>query len=111
MSIEEVKRLEADAKAKAEVRDKLKQAGPDPAALAKIATGLGYSLTAADLQQYINDKKGAMSEAELDQVAGGGATGTQTNVEQTAEEVSTCTSTTETGVETDVVAVGPVVAT
>lgn len=111
MSIEEVKRLEADAKTKAEVRDKLKQAGPDPAALAKIASNLGYNLSAADLQQYINDKKGAMSAADLDKVAGGGSTGTQTNVEQTAEEVSTCTSTTETGCESDVVGVGPVVAT
>ncbi|MBI5522788.1 MAG: Nif11-like leader peptide family natural product precursor [Desulfarculus sp.] len=111
MSIEEVKRLEADAKTNAQVRNKLKQAGPDPKALASIAAGLGYKLTEADLQQYINDKKGAMSEEDLDKVAGGGATNVQTNVEQTAEEVSTCTSTTETGVETDVVAVGPVVAT
>ena len=111
MSIEEVKRLEKDAKEKKEVRDKLKGAGPDPAKLAQIAAGMGYSLTPEDIKQYMKDKKSAMSEDELDQVAGGGSTTLTTNVEQTAEEVSTTVSTTETGVETDVTAVGPVVAT
>lgn len=107
MSIEEVKRLEADAKEKAEVRDKLKQAGPDPTKLAEIAATMGYSLSAADINQYMEDKKKAMSEEELDQVAGGGSS----SVEQTAVEVSTSASTTETATETDVAAVGPVVAT
>ncbi|MFZ5585281.1 MAG: Nif11-like leader peptide family natural product precursor [Thermodesulfobacteriota bacterium] len=106
MSLEEVKRLEADAKAKESIRDKLKEAGPDPKALALIAAGLGYNVTEGDLKKYIADKKGAMSEEDLDKVAGGAQT-----VEQTAVEVSTCTTTTETGVETDVMAVGPVVAT
>jgi len=111
MSISEVKRLEADAKEKQQVRDKLKAAGPDPAKLAAIAAEMGYSLSADDIKAYMEDKKKAMSEEELDQVAGGGSTNTQTQVEQTAVQTTTCTTTTETATETDVTAVGPVVLT
>ena len=105
MSQEEVKRLEQDAKTKADVRDKLKDAGADPAELAKVASGMGYDVSEEDLNQYIAAKKDAMSQKDMAQASGGSA------VEQTTLEVSTCTTTTETATETDVVAVGPVVAT
>jgi predicted ribosomally synthesized peptide with nif11-like leader len=105
MSLEEVKRLEADAKTKEAVREKLKDAGAEPSKLAAVASSMGYSVSEADINQYIAGKKSAMSQQDLDQVSGGSA------VEQTTYEVSTTTTTTETATETDVAACGPVVAT
>ena len=100
MSQEEVKRLEQDAKSKAEVRDKLKGAGTETAKLATVAASMGYDVSEDDLNQFIAAKKDAMSPDELDKVAGGAGTDAA---------VTTTTTTVESvGVEAQVeVTIGP----
>ena len=70
MSQEEVKRLEQDAKNIEEVREKLTEAGAEPAKLAEVASGMGYDVSEQDINAYIAAKKDAMSVEDLNQVSG-----------------------------------------
>ncbi len=60
MSLKGVARLEQDAKTNEEL----------PAKLAEAAPGLGCDLSEDDIMQHIKEAKQALSEKELDKVAG-----------------------------------------
>ncbi len=74
MSVEEVQRMELEAKDSAELRAKLQEAGAEPAKLAEVASSLGYDVSEDDINQYIEAKRKALSEEDLDKIAGGGTT-------------------------------------
>ena len=73
MSIQEVQRLSEDLKSNAALQDAFRQAGTDPAAIVSLAKEHGYDIAEADLQAAANQAKSEMSDAQLDDVAGGTA--------------------------------------
>lgn len=74
MSKEEVARFAQDMKTNAELQAAAKDAGGDADSLAQFAAGHGYEFSAEELHAYADDKKGELSDEDLDKVAGGGDT-------------------------------------
>jgi len=71
LSKEDIERLSVDAKNNADLAEQIKEAGTDMQALVKLAADKGYNFTEEELKEYAEAKKGALSEEQLKQVAGG----------------------------------------
>jgi predicted ribosomally synthesized peptide with nif11-like leader len=76
MSIEEVKRLNSDLQNDPQLKQGLVQAGPELPGVIAYANEKGYSIDEDDIQAYTdlvaeNADGGALSEEELEKVAGG----------------------------------------
>jgi predicted ribosomally synthesized peptide with nif11-like leader len=81
----EIERLSADIKKDANLREQVKELGNDSDAFVEWANQHGYDFSAGDLSEYVEAKTSELSEEQLDQVAGGGATSVQSNVEAVTE--------------------------
>lgn len=73
MSVQEIQRLSEDLKTSSALQDAFRQAGTDPAAIARLAKERGYDITEADLKTAAKQAKAEMSDEQLDDVAGGTA--------------------------------------
>lgn len=74
MSKEEVARFAQDLKSNSDLQAAAKSAGSDAESLAQFADKRGYDFSAKELHSYADDKKGELSDEDLDKVAGGGDT-------------------------------------
>lgn len=73
MSLEEVKRFAEAVKKDDALQKELKAKGGDEAAVADFAKSKGFDFSADELKGFAAEKKGELSEEQLDKVAGGGS--------------------------------------
>ena len=71
MSVTEIGRFAKDIEENADLKEELKKAGVDEAAIVAFANGKGYDFTAEELKAATEKKKAELSEEELEKVAGG----------------------------------------
>jgi len=71
MSVEEAKRFAEAVKGDAGLQAEVKGAGGTADGVASLAKSKGYDVTADDLKAHGDAAKGALSDADLDKVAGG----------------------------------------
>lgn len=72
MSKEEVARFAQDVKNNPEMQAEFKGTGTDMDAFVSKAQEKGYDFDAADVKAHAAEKRGQLSDEELDKVAGGG---------------------------------------
>jgi len=73
MSLEEVKRFAEAVKKDDALQKELKAKGGDETAVADFAKSKGFDFSADELKGFAAEKKGELSEEQLDKVAGGAA--------------------------------------
>jgi predicted ribosomally synthesized peptide with nif11-like leader len=73
MSKAEVERFSKDVKASKALQEEVKKAGTSEQAVVDLAKSKGYDFTVEELKAAAAQKKGELSEEQLDKVAGGAA--------------------------------------
>lgn len=80
MSKPDLERFAKDVKKDTKLQEELKKAGTDEKAVIGIAKARGYDFSLEELKAYAEQKKGELSEEQLDKVAGGSTTVAVENV-------------------------------
>lgn len=73
MSQAEIERFVKDVKTNPALQADVKKAGSDQQAFVTLAKSKGYDFTLDELKKHAEQKKGELSQEDLDKVAGGGA--------------------------------------
>jgi predicted ribosomally synthesized peptide with nif11-like leader len=84
MSKAEIERFVKDVKTDTALQAEIKKAGSDPQAFVALAKKKGYDFTVDELKKHAENKKGELSQEDLDKVAGGGVVVTTVLVEVVA---------------------------
>ncbi len=71
MSVEEVKRFAKDVKENESLLEEIKSAGTSVTDIAEFAKSKGYNFGADTLQSLVDEKKGELTEEELEKVSAG----------------------------------------
>lgn len=113
MSKADIERFVNDVKSNSALRDELKTAGIDEGGIVDFAKSKGYEITAEEVKSHLEAKKAALSDEELDKVAGGSTVSTE--AVEVAEAATTAVTVSEVAQDaaaaTTVVAVAELVAT